>query len=293
MRRRPLVLLVIGLISLVAAGCVNPIATPVGPAPLRYRDQIFTAVTTTTNVVYGHAVDQNNVNEALTLDVYRPTGDTVTSRPAVIWVHGGGFSGGDKTSVELVDEANTLVMKGYVAFSINYRLAPQGCVGTVTASCVTGIVQALQDAQTAVRFVREQAATYGVDPNRIAMGGSSAGAITALNVGYNGDNPGPGDHQGFSSRIGAAQSLSGAALPPGAISTGDAPALLFHGTADPLVPYAWAQSTVSAAQAAHDVALLRTWPGDGHVPYVQHRTQILDETTNFFYSQMDLAHAAR
>jgi predicted esterase len=124
------------------------------------------------------------------------------------------------------------------------------------------------------------------------MGGSSAGAITALNVGYNGDNPGPGDHQGFSSRIRAAQSISGAAISQAAISTGDSSALLFHGTADPLVPYSWAQSTVSAAQADHLVAVLRTWPNEGHVPYVQHRTQILDETTNFFYSQMDLAHAA-
>jgi pimeloyl-ACP methyl ester carboxylesterase len=78
-----------------------------------------------------------------------------------------------------------------------------------------------------------------------------------------------------------------------AIGTGDAPALLFHGTADVIVPYSLAQNTVAAATAAGLVAVLRSWDGGGHVPYTAHRTQILDETRNFFYSQMGLANAAR
>ena len=73
---------------------------------------------------------------------------------------------------------------------------------------------------------------------------------------------------------------------------GGAPALLFHGTADPLVPYAWAQATVQAAKAAGLVAILVTWVGAGHVPYLQHRTQILNKTTNFFFQELDLAHAS-
>ena len=77
------------------------------------------------------------------------------------------------------------------------------------------------------------------------------------------------------------------------IGAGDAPALLFHGTADPIVPCSLAQATVNAATAAGLVAVLRSWTGDGHVPFSAHRTQILDETRNFFYSQMDLANAAR
>jgi fermentation-respiration switch protein FrsA (DUF1100 family) len=91
----------------------------------------------------------------------------------------------------------------------------------------------------------------------------------------------------------AAQSISGAQLASGPINAGDAPALLFHGTADSLVPLAWAQTTVDQAKAAGLLAILRIWDGAGHVPYAQFRTQILDETRNFFYSQMDLAHAAR
>ena len=72
-----------------------------------------------------------------------------------------------------------------------------------------------------------------------------------------------------------------------------APALLFHGTADNLVPYSWAVATTDQAKAAGLVAVLRTWEGAGHVPYTQNRQQILDETRNFFYSQMNLANAAR
>jgi acetyl esterase/lipase len=258
----------------------------------RYRDAVFPKVLTKSDIVYGHAVDQNDTRVTLTFDLYEPKGDTVDSRPVVVWVHGGGFSSGDKTSPELVDEATDLAHKGYVNISINYRLAPQGCVGTVGPACLTGIVQAMQDAQTAVRFLRAHAAKYGIDPTRIAIGGSSAGAITALNVGYNEAHPGPGPNQKFSSAVEAVQSLSGAAIGTSPDADG-APAVLFHGTADPLVPYSWAKATVKEAHQAGLVAKLVTFTGDGHVPYLKHRDEIVDKTTTFFYQHLDLAHAAR
>ena len=214
--------------------------------------------------------------------------------PLVVFIHGGGFRGGDKSSAELVDEANVFARKGFVNVSINYRLSSTGCPGSDTGACIVAINQAREDAETAVRFLRANASTYRIDPNRIAIGGSSAGAITALNVGYSPENPSAGDHQGYSSAVRAAQSISGAELASGStINAGDAPALLFHGTADPIVPLSWAQSTFDRAKAANLVVVLRTWEGQGHVPYSQNRTQILDETRNFFYSQMDLAHAAQ
>jgi acetyl esterase/lipase len=293
MRRIP-VLLAIAVVAVLATACADPLATPSGPAPLRYRDNVFATVAKTSDVVYGTAVNQLGQSQALKLDVYQPVGDSVTSRPAIVWVHGGGFSGGDKGSAELVIEANQFALKGFVNVSIDYRLAPHGCsAGGATADCLVGIQQAMWDAQTAVRYLRENAATYGIDTNRIAIGGSSAGAITALNVGYNGENPGPGDHQGVSSSVRAAQSISGAALGTGPIGAGDAPALDFHCTTDPLVPYAWAQNTVDLAKSKGLVAILRSWNATCHVPFAEHAAQILDETRNFFYSQMDLAHAAK
>jgi acetyl esterase/lipase len=275
---------------LVAVAC-DPLLRPPGDAPLRYRDLVFTGATKTSNIVYGHAVDQAGTNVTLILDMWRPTGDTVTQRPAVVWVHGGSFRTGlNRTSPEIVDEATIFARKGYVTVSIDYRTHPVGCTQINTA-CLTAIIQAREDAQTAVRFLRESAATYGIDPTRIAIGGSSAGAITALNVGYSPENPGPGEHQGVSSAVRAVQSLSGAALLSEPANAGDSPALLFHCTTDRLVSFDRATETVTNATNAGLLAVLRTWDATCHVPYADHKDQIIDETTNFFYWQLDLGHA--
>jgi predicted esterase len=259
---------------------------PPGPAPLRYRDLVFAAATTTSNIVYGSAVDGSNTTVTLRLDLYEPTGDPVTVRPAVVWVHGGYFCCGDKTSTELVDEATTFARKGYVNVSINYRLEPGGCTSSSpVTTCVLAIQEALEDAQTAVRFLRTNAATYRIDPGRIAIGGSSAGAITALNVGFS-------SSEDPTAAVGGAVSLSGSHI-LGPIDPADAPSLLFHGTADTVVPYQWAVTTVEQALAAGLDSFLTAWSGAGHVPYTQHRTEILDQTTNFLYWEMDLATAAQ
>jgi acetyl esterase/lipase len=280
---RPLVL--VALAALVAGGCA--LAPIPGPAPLRYRDQVFTTVDKTADIVYGSAVDQQGTTVTLRLDVYEPDGDDETNRPVIVWVHGGSFRSGSKTSPEIVDEANTFAKKGYVNASISYRLSPNGCT-VISAECIEAIIDAREDAQAAVRFFRANAGTYGVDPDRIAIAGTSAGAITALGVAYNADTPGSSGNPGYSSAVSSAVSLSGAAIFTNAIDSTDAPALLFHGTADPLVPYSWATATIAAAQAAGLPAYLITWQGEGHVPYAQHRTQILSLSTNFFYNTFDL-----
>lgn len=270
------------MLAIVAAGCDWPNIAPPGTAPVRYRDQIFNAVTVTT-MTYGSAVNLEGQTITLQLDMYQPTGDTVTARPAIVWVHGGSFCCGSRTSPELVDEATTFAEEGYVNVSIDYRLESPGCSGTFS-NCGQAILEAAADAQTAVEFLRTNAATYGIDPNRIAIGGSSAGAVTALNVGYSsaGDPP---------ARVAAAVSLSGAQIGVGTIAPGDAPALDFHCTTDPLVPYQLAVNTIQAAQAQGLDAFLESWNETCHVPYTEHRQQILDQTRNFLWWEMNLAHA--
>jgi acetyl esterase/lipase len=284
--RRRRLLVALAALAVVAAGCDFPNIVPQAAAPLRYRDQIFTTVVTTSGITYGSAVNASNQTVTLKLDVYRPPAtDRITRRAAIVWVHGGGFAAGDKTSGEIVDEANHFAKKGYVNASINYRVEPGGCTASnPTQTCIKAIQEATQDAQTAVRFLRAHATTYGIDPTRIAIGGTSAGAITALEVGYaTAEKP--------ASAVRAAVSLSGANL-LSTIGAGDAPALLFHGTSDGLVPYQWAVNTRNAALAAGLDVFLETWQGAGHVPYTQFRTQILTQTRNFLWSEMDLRHAA-
>jgi acetyl esterase/lipase len=291
MRRQLTLVLAVVVVAVLSVGCAANLVVPPGAGPLRYRDEIFSSVSKTTDIAYGSALNSQSQTETLMLDMYQPVGDTVTSRPAIVWVHGGSFCCGDKTSPELVDEANTFSRKGYVNVSINYRLMPGGCsASSPSTSCITAIVNAKHDAQAAVRFLRANAATYGIDANRIAIGGSSAGAITALNVGYDPTDVGTSGNPGFSSAVSGAVSISGARI-AGLPDAGDAPALLFHGTSDGLVPYQWALNTVNDARAAGLVAYLTTWEGAGHVPYVQHRTEILDQTTNFLYWTLDLLHA--
>src|SRR5689334_10802023 len=139
MRRRSL--LAVAVVLLAASGCAV-VLTPPGPAPMRYRDAVFSDVTVTKDVTYGDALDQQGHDVTLKLDMYAPTGDTATDRPAIVWVHGGSFCCGDKTSPEIVDEANTFAKEGYVNVSIDYRLYPAGCsaAGGVTAGCLQAIV---------------------------------------------------------------------------------------------------------------------------------------------------------
>lgn len=281
----------LGVLALVTAGCDLHLLVPSGPAPLRYRDEVFSAVTRTNGIVFGSSVDQTGTTVTLRLDRYQPTGDTAESRPAIVWVHGGGFSGGERDSPEIVEEATIFAKKGYVNVSIDYRLYEPGCF-PFTPQCVTAIVHAKHDAQAAVRFLRANADAYNVDPDRIGIAGTSAGAITALNVGYGPEDVGNSGNPGFSSTVRGAVSLSGAAVAT-TPSAGEAKALLFHGTTDPLVPYAWATNTVDVAKGAGLQAFLTTWEGEGHVPYLQHRDQILTQTTNFFYWTLDVKNAGQ
>ena len=83
----------------------------------------------------------------LKLDLYEPTGDTAPLRPAVVWVHGGSFKSGSKTSAELVDQATVLGRKGWVGASISYRLSAQGCT-VVNAACVAASVPLISGAMS-------------------------------------------------------------------------------------------------------------------------------------------------
>jgi acetyl esterase/lipase len=278
-------LLAVGLIS----GCTLP--KPPGAAPLRYRDQVFSNVTVTSNLQYGTAPNAQGTPVPLMLDMYRPTGDTQTSRPALVWVHGGSFSTGDKTNIVPVDVANTFAKLGYVVVSINYRLLGSGCIAN-PSGCTVAAIEAKRDAQAAVRWLRANAATYGIDSTRIGIGGESAGAITATLVGLLSEDVGSSGNPGWPSTVGGFVSVSGG-VPTGSLaSAGDAPGLFFHGTADNVVPSSWSVDTANAMVAAGVPAWLQLQDGAGHVPWAQYRTLYLEQADWFLYLYLDLAHAA-
>jgi acetyl esterase/lipase len=274
------------------AGCTIP--KPPGDAPLRYRDVVFGGVTKTADVHYGTAPDLQGNPVDLKFDFYQPTGDTVKRRPVVIWVHGGGFSAGDKS--DGTDWATAFARRGFVAVSLGYRLlatGPCGGTGPVPQQCYTAAYGAQHDAQAAVRFLRKNASFLGVDPDRIAMAGESAGAVTSLLVGWRPDDPGTSGNPGPPSQIRAAVSVAGGLPIDDYISAGDAPALFFHGTADPTVPYSWATGNVSAMAQRNLIVGIEPFNGEGHGILGPHRDLIHEQADYFLYFTMDLAHAAR
>jgi para-nitrobenzyl esterase len=290
MRMRSLVVLALAITLL--AGCTVP--RPAGDGQLRYRDQVFSGATATTDITYGSAPDLNGDPETLKLDLYQPTGDTVTKRPALIWIHGGGFTMGDKSSG--AGMATFFARLGYVALSINYRLlSPDGCGGNPdpTPICQNAAIGAQHDAQAAVRWLRANAATYKIDTNRIAVGGASAGAVTSLLVDWRPEDPGDSGNPGPSSKVRAAVSVSGGAPNNSFITSDDGPALFIHGTEDHVVPYEWAVRNSGAMYNLGIFTVLEPIEGAAHGLTQDYGPLIREQSDYFLYYAMDLANAAR
>jgi dienelactone hydrolase len=289
--RRPLAAATVAAL-LALAGCAVP--RPSAPGTVRYRDSVFSAIDVTRDIQYGSAVPQGATAPIpLKFDLYAPAGDTQTARPAVVWVHGGGYCCGDKSGGPAADLAARFAHLGYVTVSINYRLIQNGCTGSnVTPECYQAAVDAQHDAQAAVRFLRANAGGYGIDRARIGVGGDSAGGITATLVGIRPDDPGTSGNPGYPSNVRGFSSISGG-VPDGLYAgAGDAPGVLFHGTADGTVPYAWSAATASALLHAGVPAFLETLNGAGHDPYGQYGNLFFEQSDYFFYAMLDLGHAA-
>jgi para-nitrobenzyl esterase len=288
--KRPVVAL--ALSTALLAGCTVP--RPGGDSPLRYRDQVFSNVTVTGDLTYGSATGIDGNPETLKLDLYQPTGDTVAKRPAMIWIHGGGFTKGDKSSG--AGKATLFAKLGYVAVSINYRLlSPVGCGGnpSPTPTCVNAAIGAQHDAQAAVRWLRANATTYRIDTDRIAVSGGSAGAVTSLLVDWRPEDPGDSGNPGPSSKVRAAVSVSGGAPNNDFITADDGPALFIHGTEDQVVPYQWAVQNAAAMYNLGILTVLEPIEGAGHGLPEDYGALINEQQNYFQYWAMDLAHAQR
>ncbi len=248
-----------------------------------YYDPIY-GMATTSNLVYGAgAINGPGGSLNLLLDLYQPTdvgqGALPAASPGIVFIHGGAWQIGSKTDSYAVDFGNFWASRGYVVTSINYRLlghnvpethgpadlmdlsfvptAAQGGFDLPQPQTAWTINAGIEDAAMAIGWMRDNAALYNIDPQRIGVGGASAGAINALAHAYN--NPAPYEAvQVVISYVGA---LAGA---ESLIGPGEAPAFVVNGALDPLIPVAAANALVAQMNAAGVTNEYYLQPGVGH-----------------------------
>lgn len=111
---------------------------------------------------------------ALKLDLYRPPSAKSNGKPlpVAVNIHGGSWRGGDKAESDSGTDIATFVERGYAVAAVNYRLAPE-----------YKFPAQIEDVKCAIRFLRANAKTYNLDPNRIGAWGCSAGGHLAALLG--------------------------------------------------------------------------------------------------------------
>jgi predicted esterase len=268
--------------------------------------------------------------EPLRLWVANPN-NGVTQRPAILWFHGGGFAVGLDSMYGLANgTGKDYAKRGYVSFSVEYRI-DSTLVGTGTRppslcqwvqdhvnpedavwvqrfeQCRRNVLAAQYDALAAVRWVRAHAAEYGVDPNKIAIGGFSAGAVISELVAFQSDQVGTltystGDTLSpADSKVQAAIGASGC-LPtpdfgaPTTIDANDAPTSFIASKFDQALPYDCAKATTSTARSIPLVAELTSYCTESYhanVLYDQHKAATDDQWTTFLVRQLKIYSGTR
>lgn len=127
---------------------------------------------------------QYNEHKACVLDVAQPVSDSKELRPAIVIVHGGGWGAGDKRDAVYTNLLVDYAMKGYVTFSVNYRLISS--FPTPQSNNASELQNCIEDVESSVAWIKAHAKEYGVDANRIGSFGHSAGGHLSLMLGVKG-----------------------------------------------------------------------------------------------------------
>jgi len=235
------------------------------------------------DIEYGAAGDR-----ALKLDVLLPKQESDQPRPAIVWIHGGGWRGGNKASG--LGRIAPLVATGeYVGFTVEYRLSGEAKWPAQVHDC-----------KAAIRWIKAHAQTYNIDPQRIGVWGSSAGGHLVSLLGTSGDvealegengTPdestkvacvvdfcGPSDFfsfemgenprspvgQLFGGKVSEHRAAAQAASPVTHVSSDDPPFLIMHGTEDRVVPIQQAERLHKQLQENGVSSVFVKIEGGGH-----------------------------
>lgn len=249
----------------------------------RYIDEVFPELDVHTNVGYSVQKGRDYL-----LDIYEPKGDTLEQRPAIIWIHGGGFVGGSKEV--MIPYAEYFAKRGYVTVSINYRLGTQQPVLTRNSDMAQVINNPLirnaeTDAQTAIRWIRTNAQTYRINTDKIFVGGSSAGAVTALLVGYDYEFTPASEYPGIAQTVSGVVSIAGT-TDPETMSANDPSIIMFHGERDTTVPFELAKKVKEKIDLLGIENEFYSYPEETH-GLRDHKEEIMGKTALFFAKLVD------
>jgi len=213
-----------------------------------------------------------NYRGGQSLFAYYPPGEREGSgRAAVVFIHGGGWTSGHPSF--FFPHCQYFAMRGAVAFSVQYRLA--------TAQSADGLEQVgsrcLADCKSAIRYIRENSAKFGIDPNKITVAGDSAGGHLAVALGLIGEYDNPDDDLTVSARPQACVGFNPVAdsnsavvyrifgienpgeealriaktiSPVDNVASGVPPMLVMHGTADTVIPIEQSERFAAAMKQA-------------------------------------------
>lgn len=238
-------------------------------------------------------------------DLYLPARRTPGERsPAVVIIHGGGFTGGDKGAAREFNIGTNLAQRGYVGMSINYALA--------TKDKATW-PQNLHDCKTAVRWLRRNADRLQIDPDHIGAIGGSAGGHLAAMLAVTGPKDGldpQGPDTAISCRVQCAVDMYGptdltvlhdlamlgkkrdaapelyrAASPVTYVDSSDPPILILHGTADKTVDLKQSELFAAALKKAGAVYELVVIEGAPHTFHLQPKQRDLRPVVLGFFDK--------
>jgi len=213
------------------------------------------------NITFGETINFKGEKETLLLDIYTPI-NVEKNRPAILWIHGGGFRyGNDKSQKYIVSMSERFAKRGYVCISINYRVRENprdDKEGTIS--------DALEDAMKGLNWLRKNAKELGVDRSKIVIGGGSAGGILGTNLCY---RDGTKSEKWDKSGIVAFVNLWGspdASWGEFEIDKNDPPTIVVHGTEDPLVPFKNSEIIIKKLNSLGIKNELVAIEGAGHTP---------------------------
>jgi para-nitrobenzyl esterase len=246
------------------------------------------------NIRYGAIpeIANDSISDRL-LDLYLPPAKKPEKPlPVIVFIHGGGFTGGDKGLTEL---GINLASEGFAVASINYTLTlkykkAEGTSGAANMSqgipkngfhplLDEAIETASADAILALGWIKANSKKYNLDLNKVAISGGSAGAMTALYTTYVSDQK--------VIKIKAVIDLWGGLENADLIKKGAAPLLIYHGDLDKLINVDFAYALKNRMDAIGSTnSQIHIMVGKGHAQYSYIIKNKIQEITDFLKTNL-------